>query len=161
MFYKDLKGPALFAFQTMVAELKRRAMEELGLPESEIVVRSLRPEDIGKTTPSFHFATGGTGWRSYVNTFTVADNRFIGINGFSDGSSNTTQLKVSRGASDARFWNIQHLPNNENKLTFLDDPILVDQNTQLTIQAYALASATEKLRLFGAVAEKKGVLVSP
>ena len=162
MFYKELKGTPLLSKRLMVEKLKNRALKQLGITEDELVIRSLRPEDLtGTTTGDFHFATGGTGWVNYVNTYTIADNRFIGIYGISDGSSNVSQLRIARSGSDTRIWNIQSLQMNENKMAYVDDPFTVDQNNELTIEGYALASATEKLRFLGIVAEKKGVVVSP
>lgn len=171
MFYKEFKGVAYEAQRLMEQDLMNLAKKELGLSEEELVIRDLRPEDIIISgTPQWSktanatggWATGGAGWKNLTNTFIVADNRFIGIYGVSDRSTNVTQLKIERSGSVTRYWHIQELvPNSENNVMFVDDPVIIPQNNLLTIKGYSLASATEYIRLLGLVVERKGLLVSP
>ena len=146
------------------------AEKELGKPRTELICRLLRPEDIGSAYPSFSqslptlatagWTTGGTGWRNYANTVTIADNRFVMINGVSDRSTGISQIKIARSGSDSRIWNIQQIPDNEDNIGYMDDPIIIPQNHQITIQAYALASQSEFIRFIGAVVEPVGLLVA-
>ncbi len=171
MFYKEFKGVAYEAYRLMKQDLIDMAKKELGLSEDDLVVRQLRPEDVivsgtpqwSKTTNATGgWATAGTGWVNLTNTFSMADNRFVGIYGISDRSTNITQLRIDRSGSRTRHWHIQELiPNCENNIMFVDDPVIIPQNELLTIQGYSLASATEYLRLIGLVVERKGLLVSP
>ena len=174
MFYKEFKGVAYEAYRLMRQDLINMAMKELNVSEDELAVRALRPEDVmvanfpqwskSNVTASLYggWATGSSGWVNLTNTFSVADNRFVGIYGVSNRSTNVTQLKIERSGSVARYWHIQELvPNCENDIMFVDDPIIIPQNNLLTIQGYALASATEYLRLIGLTVERKGLLVSP
>ena len=174
MFYKEFKGVPYKAYTLMRQDLIDMAKKELGLSEDELVVRQLRPEDVMVTnTPQWSesdstaglyggWATGASGWVTLTNTYSMVDNRFVGIYGVSDRSTNVTQLKITRSGSVARYWHIQELiPNCENNAMFVDDPIIIPQNNLLTIEGYALASATEYLRLIGLTVERKGLLVSP
>lgn len=171
MFYKEFQGVPYEAFKLMRQDLITMAKKQLGLSDDELVIRQLRPEDIIISgTPQWSktanatggWATGGAGWKNLTNTFSVADNRFVGIYGVSDRSTNVTQLKIERSGSVARYWHIQELiPNSENNAMFVDDPIIIPQNNLLSIKGYALASATEYIRLIGLVVERKGLLVSP
>ena len=141
MFYKEFKGVAYKAYQLMRQDLINMAMKELNVSEDDLVVRDLRPEDIiisgtpqwSKTTNvTGGWATGGSGWR------------------------------IDRSGSVARYWHIQELiPNNENNVMYVDDPIIIPQNNLLTIKGYSLTSATEYLRLIGLTVERKGLLLSP
>ena len=174
MFYKEFKGVPYEAFRLMRQDLINIAKKELSLSEEELVVRQLRPEDVmvadfpqwSKTNVTAGvyggWATGGSGWVFLTNTYSMADNRFVGIYGVSDRSTNVTQLRITRAGSVARYWNIQELvPNCENNMMFVDDPIIIKQNDLLTIEGYSLTSATEYLRLIGLTVERKGLLVSP
>ncbi len=170
VFYKDLKGNALDAYNQGREKMYAMAEKELQKPRSDLICRLLRPEDIGSPYPSFSqslptlatpgWTTGGTGLRNYANTVTIADNRFIMINGVSDRSTGVSQIKISRSGSDTRIWNIQQIPDNEDNICYVDDPVIIPQNHQLTIQAYAVASQTEYIRFIGAVVEPVGLLLA-
>jgi hypothetical protein len=159
-YYEKLEGPALDAYRKTVELLKAKAMKEL--KGTEIIVRSLRPEDIGLTTAASTFNISSTGWNTIIN-HTIADGRFVSINGLLLGESGTsvvTQLKVTRMGEDVRYWHIQDVNFLNSPVIYFDDPVTVDQNTTLTIQAYALATDSEwRCTFIGAVAEKKGLLV--
>ena len=165
-----LEGDALDNYNKMVEELKRKAMSELGLLASEIVVRPLRPEDMGFSTPQWTKTVAWSGtnaWNKIVNTVTVADNRFIGINGVHRGTgqgttTQFTQLRVTRSGKLARYWNIQAVEDFIGNSQYFNDYITVDQNNQLTVEGYALATTvTEKMVFLGAVAEKRGLVLNP
>lgn len=154
-----MEGKALDMYKVGVAEIKRRAMKELGLPESEIVVRSLRPEDIGLTTPEWTDTAGSAAWADYVST-TVGDQKFILINGTNKSEAYITQVRITREGKVAAIWNIQACEKlRDNSLFF--EPVLCDQNTLLHIEQYGPGGSTEELILFGAVAEPKGLTINP
>lgn len=142
-----------------VAEIKRRAMKELGLPESEIVTRSLRPEDIGLTTAEWTDTTGAAAWADYVDT-SVGDQRFILINGVCKTDDDADALRITREGKVAAIWNIQACEKLRNNTLFFE-PVLCDQNTLIHIEHYGNDAQTSKLILFGAVAEPKGLTVNP
>ena len=170
-FYHTLKGTPLDARNKCCNEVLRRAQEQLGLPREEIILRPLRPEDIGYTSAKFKKAISTTlGWNTLVNTYTVADNRFVCISGvFTEESTPTRihQIKINRAGSDARFWQVQRVALQDNNEMHVDDPIIIDQNTQLTITAYnGLLTTTgsntwEEFGFIGCVAEKRGMLINP
>lgn len=163
--YQELKGPPLSAQKKMVEDLKKRAMKELKLPANEIVIRNLRPTDLGLSNPAWTFNISSAGlWNTMVN-ITVADSRFIGINGIvylETSAQSISELKITRMATIAKYWNIEGAILCENPYQFIDDPIIIDQNTNLTIEGYATGTnATEKMGFLGAVAEKRGLLINP
>ncbi|GAG99757.1 unnamed protein product, partial [marine sediment metagenome] len=79
-FYNELKGTPLDARNKCCNEVLRRAQEQLGLPREEIILRPLRPEDIGWNTadqkPKFRVHITDTyTWNALVTTFPIEDNR--------------------------------------------------------------------------------------
>ena len=146
-------------YKTGREEIKRRAMKELGLPESEIVLRSLRPEDIGLSTPEWTDTAGSNAWADYVDT-TVGDQKFILINGVQKTTAFMSQVRITREGKVAAIWNIQQAAKLRDKTLFFE-PVLVDQNALIHIEHYGLSASTEKLILFGAVAEPRGLTINP
>jgi hypothetical protein len=159
--YEKLEGPAMQAYREMYSNLKSRAVSQLKLPEEEVIMRALRPEDVGLSDPVFTFSVS-SGWNTIIDT-DIADSRFVGIHGILIGESGTsvvTQIKVTRMGQTKRYWHVQDVNFLESPVIYFDDPIIVDQNTKLTIEAYATGSDTDlRLTFLGAVAEKKGLLV--
>lgn len=168
-WYKELKGPALDAYRKMVSSLMSKAKSELGLSQNELVLRGLRPEDIGASSPDFYFGLDSAAWSTLISSQTVNDNRFVGINGVVigpetalGGTSMVSQLKITRKGSVARYWNTQPIHGFEGKIGYTDDPVTVDQNTTLTVDAWArTAGSIENFSLLGAVVEKRGLLINP
>ncbi len=164
MLYPYFKGVPFDAYVALVAKLKKQAMTELGLPESEIVVRALRPEDVGFANPVFISTVSADSWTNSVNTYTIADNRYVGISGVvCDGDENTiVALRITREGKTARIWNIQGVADFEDKAGYADDPITIEQNTQITIEEYGLATTkTNEICLLGVVVERRGLLINP
>ncbi len=172
MFFNELAGVPLSAYAQMVKDLRSKAETELKLRPEQVVVRDLRPEDIGLTSGIFT-STMVTlaSWNKIINTYTVSDNRFVGISGVFypriTGTQAATQLRVKRATATARYWNIQGINVTENAQRFFDDPIITGQNQILTIEAFVPnvggpnTSKAEDIILMGAVAERKGILINP
>jgi len=174
-FYHELKGTPLDARNKCCNEVLRRAQEQLGLPREEIILRPMRPEDVGWNplgrTPKFKVSIKTTlGWNQLVSTYTIADNRFVCISGvFTEESTPTRihQIKINRAGSDARYWPVQRVAMQDDNELHVDDPIIIDQNTQLTITGYngllttTSANTWEEFGLIGCVAEKRGMLINP
>lgn len=163
-YYFSLEGPAMEAYRKMLGELKAKAMKELKLEEDEIIVRMLRPEDIGLSNPEWTFnVASGDAWNTGMVNTAIADNRFVGIHGIlieESGAQAGLQLKVTRMGQVKRYWHIQGVNTLESPTIFFDDPIMAEQNTTLTIDIYATAADADfRLCFLGAVAEKKGLLV--
>ncbi|KKM97076.1 hypothetical protein LCGC14_1171670 [marine sediment metagenome] len=167
--YYNLEGDALDAYNKNIQELIAKAKEELGLPRDELVVRPIRAEDIGFSAAQFltTVAKASTnGWVNIVNTVTIADNRFVMINGvsrgFGQGTTNVfSQLRVTKAGKTARIWNIQGVEDFITNAVYWDDPVDVKQNQQLTIEGYAVNSTTDKMIFLGAVVEKRGLIINP
>lgn len=163
--YKELKGDALDAKNRLEEVLVAKASRELSLSRAELTVRELRPEDLGLTREwTFNIASTGATANAIINAVTIADNRFIGVYGVRYGQTATqqvNQLEVSRAGRTVRYYQIQGTAYTEDATSYFDDPFTVDQNTVLTMNAYATATnATEKLILLGLVVEKKGLVVA-
>jgi hypothetical protein len=113
---------------------------------------------------SFNVATGSAN-NTIINAATIADNRFVGINGFCHNPTTKllTQLTITRRGGVARIWNIEAVQHQESKLFFVDDPIVIDQNTTITVVGYnssASTNAAYPLQFLGAVVEKRGLLIA-
>jgi len=135
-------------------ELMSMAMRQLGLPQSEIVIRGLRPQDLGINT--FNVAAAGAGWTTLANA-TVADNTFIAFTGCSYSGTNFAQLRITSGASVREYWPISFIAGLESKLWHDDSPSIAQQNQPVMIEAYAKAAGTEEINIMGVVAEKRGI----
>lgn len=160
----ELKDAPFYAYKRMVENLKKKTMKELNLPSKDIIVRSLRPTDLGLSTPQWTFNISSGVWNTMVNT-TVADNRFMGINGIvylETTSQNISEIKITRMGKVTKYWNIEGAILQENPYLFIDKPVTADQNTNITIEGYGIGTnATEKMGFLGAVVEKRGLLINP
>jgi len=174
MIYPELEGPALEAYRQMVSQIKSKAMKELKLPEDQIVVRDLRPEDYGASSADLYIGITETAWGAFIDEQTIGDNRFIGINGFFMASTAAaaagtigpspavTQLRVTRKGSVARYWYVAPIQGFEGKTGWFDDPFTADQNTTITIEGWnRIGGSIGAVGFLGAVAEKRGVLINP
>ena len=146
----------------MLAKLWGKATSQLNMPAENLIHRSLRPEDVGYANPVFTSTQASTGFQNLVNTFTIVDTRFVGINGVNYNTTNVGTLKIDREGKTARIWSIQQIMDSEDKIAYADDPITIEQNTLLTIQGYIIASSdSTKVTLIGRVVEPRGLLVNP
>lgn len=164
--YGDLKGTPLDAYNKCCNELLRRAQEQLGLPREEIILRDLRSDDLG-VTGKWHFAVASTlAWNTLINTYSIADNRFICISGiFTEMSTPTVHsIRITRAGSVARWWNVQRVGLQDDNEMHIDDPIIVDQNQTITIEGYdglTTTATSEEIGFIGCVAEKRGLVINP
>jgi hypothetical protein len=168
--YQKLDGIALKAYEKMVVKLRQKARTELKLNDSEIVVRPLRPLDLQTTTTDWYFtqnACSGSAFEATttISAATVANNRFIGINGAfnSLASSSLHAIRVTREGAVAREWTLTEVPNYRHGAFWVDDPVTLDGNTTVTVsinQGIA-GTLTDTFGLLGAVAEKRGLLINP
>lgn len=165
MLYPHFKGVPFNAYVSLVNKLKEQAMSEMGLPESEIVVRQMRPEDIGFSNPFFASTiSAGDAWRNMINTYTIADNRYVGIFGvsFDTNENSVNALRFTREGRTARIWSIQQVADFEDKTGYADDPISIEQNTQITIEEYPTTTTDfDATTLLGVVVERRGLLINP
>lgn len=168
MFY-NLEGEALDAYNKKVEETVAKAMRELGLSRDQLIVRPLRAEDIGFSAPEFLKAIAAANtnaWNNIVNTVTIADNRFVIINGvnrgYGQGTTNVfSQLRITKSGKTARIWNIQGVEDFIGNTVYFMDPVDINQNNLLTIEGYAVNNTTDKLVMLGAVVEKRGLVINP
>ena len=123
--YHELKGVPLDAYNKCCNEILRRSQEQLGLPREEIILRDLRSDDLGVTGKWRFSVTTTSGWNNLVNTYTVADNRFICISGiFTEmGTPTVHSIRITRAGSVARWWNVQRVGLQDDNEMHIDDPI--------------------------------------
>lgn len=134
------------------------AVQQLGLPESELSVRSLIPQDLGLNTWSFNLA--GAGWNTVINT-SVADNRFLCITGVSYAGTAAEQVRVKVGASTVAQFSIEQIPGITTTHHADISPILAQQNLPVQIEVFASAvSAADNVILEGMTIEKRGMVIA-
>lgn len=182
--YTEFKGTAIEARNAARKKLLDTAASELNLSREQLVVRPLRANDIGLGGGTWSTLAVGTTLTEYTNA-TIADNVFLSIYGFSmqpadfgntsanlfSGSVEQTQvlspiqeMKITRKGSASRFYNVAAVPFWPSKTAWFDDPVTVDQNTNLTIEFVAASAATlhQELHAFhGDVVEKRGITINP
>lgn len=176
-WYDKLDGVALDAYKKMVNSLKDRAMKELNLSEDQIVVRQLRPQDlgVGSNTAHYNAAITANTWSTIVDT-TIGDNKFVGIYGFviRTGSTNAAgelvptkpvleQVRITREGSIARYYNVKPINFFQCGIGYTDEPITVSQNTSIKIEGFSATSSTlsGNFDILGVVVEKKGMTIYP
>ncbi len=185
-FYPEFKGNPVAARARAVDIILGKARRELNLPPDQIVIRQLRPIDIGLGGGTYLTFEVGTSLSEYSNS-AIADNAWISINGFqlSKGPSmaNTgaislitgsveallfrneiQRMRIQREGSVTRDWDITAIPQYPSQTGWADDPFTVDQNTNLTVQLLASAATTlsgDKHAFLGDVAERKGLTINP
>ncbi len=136
------------------------AKQQLGLPESELTVRSLIPQDLGLTTWSLNLANANA-WNTGVINTNVADNRFLCITGVSYAGTSAEQVRVSVGASTVANFNIERVAGITTTHHIDIAPILAQQNLPVRVDVYASAvSATDNVILVGHTIEKRGMVLA-
>lgn len=142
----------------VTAELLERASKQLNIPKSELVVRSLTPEDLGMGTKAFGFDVG-VGANTIVNS-TIADNRFIAIAGVAYAGTAIDQVDINAGGSARAVFNLMPVFVKQTPIAYTPEPVIIEQNQGLTITAHANAVSTnESLGFLGVVVEKRGLVI--
>lgn len=166
MFYPKLEGVSFDAHKAAVNKLQALAKKELKLGDEGIVTRALRPEDLGKTGYWNFSITTTSGWNTMVNAATVANTRFISLEGIfypKSAAQLVSELEINRSGSIVRYWTIQGVNYLENNMIFFDDPITLGQNQPITIKGYnpsTTTSSVEEVVFLGTVVEKKGLTIN-
>ncbi len=136
------------------------AQQQLGLPESELTIRSLIPQDLGLTTWSLNLANANA-WNTGVINTNVADNRFLCITGVSYAGTSAEQVRVTVGASTVANFNIERIAGITTTHHIDIAPILAQQNLPVRVDVYASGvSATDNVILVGHTVEKKGMVLA-
>ena len=168
--YPELKGNALRAYESMVNKLRQKAMSELKLSASEVVVRPLRPLDINATVTDWYITNNGISSSAYaaltnIDGATIANSRFVGINGIFNqtGASSLHAVRITREGAVAREWAVDTIPAWKHQAAWVDDPVTLDRNTTVTIAGWHGIASTlaNTFGFLGAVAEKRGLLINP
>jgi len=167
-FYPELKGIALSAYNEMVQKLIAKAEKELGQKyPDELVLRPLRAPDVvvNTSTISWVFTPNtATSWNTIIDDKTIADNRFIGINGVwhGEGITEISELRITKQGRVTRVWDLLPIKQFRNQVGYADDPITIEQNMTLKVECWSrTASTLTHFSLIGAVVESKGILINP
>lgn len=166
-FYDDFKGNALAAYNQGCNKLRAKAGGELGLAVDGLIIRQLRPEDIGSSTPWWSLNQTATNtWTGFTGatTYTIADNRFCLVNGvyFNGDSGTLHQVRITREQSTTRYWVVSPIRGFRSRTGWADDPWTVDQNTVITVEGICSSVSTlTDFDFVGATAEKRGLLINP
>lgn len=161
--YTELKGEALASFRHAMQLIKAKAERTLG---SDYEVRDLRPQDLEITNPAFTFGvTTTSSYSSIINNVTIDTNRWIAIYGvkYAESSPLWSEVRITAGGALKMDRNIEVVPNTQDKALYFD-PVLVEQNQNLLVEAYnntTSTNTTEQLVFVGVVAEKKGQVLAP
>lgn len=135
------------------------AKQQLGLPESELTVRGLIPQDLGLVTWSLNLAA--VGWNSGVINTNIADNRFCCITGVSYAGTSAEQVRVRVGASTVANFNIERIAGITTTHSIDIAPILAQQNLPVVVDVFAsVISATDNVILTGITVEKRGMVLA-
>jgi len=166
-FYTELNGNALLGWKQGHDKISAKAAGELGLTADGLIVRQLRPEDLGSTYPWWQMNQVATNtWTIFVgaSTYTVADNRFCYVGGvyFNGASGTLHQVRVTREQSTTRYWVVSPIRGFVSKTGWADDGWTVDQNTIITIEGICSSVSTlTDFDFVGLTAEKRGLLINP
>lgn len=167
VFYTTFDGVALAAYNAGIDKLKSKSSREIGLAVDGAIIRPVRPEDLGSSTPWWVLNQTATNtWTAFTgaSTYTVADNRFVLINGvyFNGNSRELHQVRITREQSVTRYWVVTPIRGFISRTGYGDDPWTVDQNTVFTMEGICSSVSTLfEFDLIGAVAEKRGILINP
>ncbi len=135
------------------------AERQLGLPRSELRVRSLRAADLGLTTFSVNLPA--VGWNSGVINTAVADNTFICLRGITYSGVAAETVRVSVGASVVAEFSVERAPLITTTHHINIPEIIAQQNTPIRVDMFASAiSAAENVIFEGIVCEKAGLVVA-
>lgn len=160
--FTELKGTALATVNANLNEIIAMAQKELGLPLEELTIRTLRPEDLGLSTPEWTFNLSSTGENANQVDTIITDTRFVLIYGVKISQSAaqvSTSVKITREGKEAREWNVQGVNLTEDSQVFYNDPVIIRQNTGIQVDIFTnTTNAAEKIGFIGIVVEKKGLV---
>ena len=135
------------------------AERQLGLPRSELRVRSLRAADLGLTTFSVNLAA--VGWNTGVINTAVNDNTFICLRGITYSGVNAETVRVSVGASVVAEFSVERATAITTTHHINIPEIIAQQNTPIRVDMFASAiSANENVIFEGVICEKAGLVVA-
>jgi len=188
----ELAPGALGAIRRQVTRaLLARTSKELQLPESELVVRDLRPQadlDWGSndtdcvetelTTELWTFtsknAAGQLGaFQGCTDgaTEVMGDQRFVAIYGLRDSraaentiaASTFSEVRLTVGNSIKAIWDLEQLyAYRENVVGVSSSAIIIPQNAQFQIALYMTTiNVQTDIQIIGLVCEPRGKVISP
>ena len=141
------------------SEMILLAERQLGLPRSELRIRSLRAADLGLNT--FNVNLAAVGWNTGVINTNVADNRFICLRGITYSGTAAETVRISVGASVVAEFSVERA-TAITTTHHIDIPeIIAEQNTPIRVDVFAsVISATDNIIFEGIVCEKAGLLIA-
>jgi len=140
-------------------QLLALAQQQCGLSGESVIVRGLRPQDLGLNDFQFTSTLVNT-WENWVN-HTVADCTFIAITGIAYGGTSFSQLRTQAGSSYRGYAPLSFISGLVSQLYFFPQPMIIEQNQPCIMDVISRAAATEGISLMGIVVEKRGMVVNP
>lgn len=148
--------------------LVQQACRELKMVPAQLVVRDIRPTDIGFTYQDFRVTTGTT-VNAYESTGsgvsgTSADQTYIGIFGVKDDGDNhsVSAVKFNVGGGDRAIWMLEQLNKFDDYVGFSPSAIVIPQTTPYIIYKWVRSiSSTNNICFKGVIVEPRGKVVSP
>ncbi len=162
--HPDLIGDASRALKQGRAELFKRAAEKIGA--ENVVMTDLLPEHVdGTANGTWAQPSVGTA-NSYTNieNATVASTRWLMFTGFSstEAVAELELYRIQRGTAVAREYPVNTIRNFKNGTFWASDPVIVNENTNVTLQAAGRTTSTlVDFNIFGETAERMGVTINP
>ena len=140
-------------------EMIAMAERQLGLPRSELRIRSLRAADLGLATFSVNLPA--IGWNSGVINTSVSDNTFICLRGITYSGTAAETVRISVGASVVAEFSIERATAITTTHHINIPEIIAQQNTPIRVDMFASAiSANENVIFEGVVCERAGLVVA-
>ena len=165
--YPQFEGDAEAAAKAGRRELLRRATEKLGA--DEVILHDLRPEDLGAASSAGYGTVNLTTANSFVDVITsggnvIANNRWIVLYGFANNEAvrEIDLVRINRGQSTARKWNVRSLQYWMDNAGWSNQPVIVNDNTNVTLALMATTVSTvADFAFLGEVADRRGAAVNP
>lgn len=162
--YLFLIGNALEGLRKQVEAAKAELKAQQGI--DEIIIRSLRPDDVGITGYWYHNINVTDAWDTVISNQAIADNTYIVLNGVMDSEATPliSAMEITCGGKTKRLYMVQDAPSNANNSLFFDDPMICKQNERLTVKLFnkssSVTNSTYEFQILGVVVEKKGLVVA-
>lgn len=165
--YPELSDDAEAAAKAGRRELLRRASEKLGA--DEVILHTLRPEDVGAANAAGYGTVNITTGNSFTDAVasggnTIANNRWLLIYGFANNEAvrEIDLVRINRGQSTARKWNVRSLSMYQNNAGWSNQPVIVNDNTNVTLSfAAASTNTAADFAFLGEVADRRGSAINP
>ena len=187
-FYAEFRGAPVEARARAVQLAIRKAEQSTGLKyPQDLLVRPLRPNDLGNLGGTWETLSVGT-TLSELHNLALANNTWLVVYGIhlnrtianeaataadrpvewrvnrSMAVEDIQRFQIARAGRTSREWTINMIPTFINKSGWVDDPIIVGENENITTSLVAQTASTLDGRAYailGDIVEKRGLVINP